>query len=162
MKLLLLALLLACSSAFSQNNVNGDDAPFNKFSIDILAPLNFNFQSTPELFQVKTIPNAIQLNLKMKQENIGVFGQAVFHSSVPSPFENKMSLSLKYSNSPNVVSPAPEIFLLTAPTLILSQSGGTRSTKHYKYLYDLKLYPPSTFEGLQSQNYSIIYTFSIL
>ncbi len=162
MKALFIALAFFSLHASAQQNQNGDEAPFNKFSIDVLAPLHFGYSTTSELFQQKVIYNAIRLNMKIKQEGIGVFGQVSFHTVTPSAFSNKLAIALKYTDSPNAVAPAGDVILSQNPVMLFSQPGGSKSTKHYKYLFDLKLNPPSSFEGLESQSFSIIYTFSIL
>jgi hypothetical protein len=100
--------------------------------------------------------------MKIKQESIGVFGQVHFFTNGPSAFSNKMALRLSNSDSPNASGPQGDIFLSANPTLLLTQPGGSKSTRHYKYLFDLKLDPPSSFEGLQTQSFSLIYTFSLL
>lgn len=151
-KLFLTGLLFACSQAYGQGFGT------EKISVRTTQPIQFVYGNVDELLKAKEIPNAIEVNLKVKSNNYNVF--ANIRTNTPQQteiLENKLALRLLNHNSANA-NTVHEVLLSQSPKLLLTQPAQNNNTQHFNFYYSLILYPFTNFVEAGSYDYSIAFT----
>jgi len=151
-------LLLMCALWF-HNSQAQDDAPFNKVTVSVLNPMHFSYSNAMELLQPKVIHNALELAVKIKQENTGVYAQVNYSGLSEDLASNLLSLRLTSKTSPDAVVSNTTVPLSAVPALVFMQPRSIRETKHYSFYYDLILNPVTTM--IPPGNYSFSINFTI-
>jgi hypothetical protein len=159
--LLLLLLISSSVTAQSYTGVAGvGNATYPKLFVTTLEPLNFYYNNAAELLTVKTISNAIKVNLETQQQNCVLLAQVIVNDNQGNAaFSNNLSLKLNSTNSPNAAGGSIEKKLSQTPSLLFVQSNTSTELKQYEFIYDLKVAPPTTVTG--NANFSFIITFTI-
>lgn len=153
MKVILLVLFLNCVAIGSKSQ---DSAPFNKIDVKVINPLHFLFNNATDLLLPKTINNAIELAIKIKQENTNVFAHLGYSNQGITALP--LALRLASTSSSNSSVPANTINLYASPTLLFSQPASAQGTKHYSFFYDVILTPSSEIIPPGNYNFSIHFT----
>src|SRR5688572_175637 len=97
-----------------QKSYGQDDAPFNKISVSVLNPLHFAYNNASELLSPKVVHNALELGIKIKQENTNVYAQASFTGPTLQA-SNLLALQLTSKNSSDAIVNSSAVELSEAP-----------------------------------------------
>ena len=136
-------------SCFAQNA--------EKLTVKTLAPIMIKYNNVEELLKPKEINNAIELQVKVKNNNYQIFTQvSSSNASYAESFNNKVSLRLQNHNSYNA-NVRDEVLLSETPQLLLTQPS-VEHTEHFDFYYDLVIQPFTTFVSPGAYNIYITFT----
>lgn len=136
-----------------------DKPPGNKASLNVLAPLNFRYETAQELLQQKTIREALELQIKIKQEDVIVSAKANVYGGAESfALANLLALRLSSKTSPTAIVANTTIPLSPSFITLFLQPRSPNGVKHYSFFYDLVLNPSKTIITPGSYNFSIDFT----
>lgn len=137
-----------------------DNSPANKISASVMAPLVFSFTNANDFVQEQIIRNALELRIKVKQENVVVQGKVnVFGGNDASSLASLMTLRLSHKTSPDAMVPAIEVPVGRSYIPLFMQPRTFNGTKHYEFLYDVILRPSRTI--IAPGNYTFSFDFTI-
>lgn len=128
-----------------------------KLSIKSSQNIQFVYQNIFDLTQPQEINNAIDLELKVKNNTYNIFAQVVTADpNYLQSFNNKLALRLQNHNSYNA-STKDEVLLSENPALLFTQPS-VEHTEHFDFYYNVVLYPSTTFISAGLYNFSIAFT----
>lgn len=140
-------------SAYTQ-----DFAPFNKIEVRTTKPISFSYQSALDLLATKTISNALEVHIKIKQEDVLVMAQSQFASGVQDKFHQLLGLQLISRTSAVAQVPNESVLLSSAPSLLFIQPKSTEGVKHYSFYYNVFLKPSEVITPPGNHSFSILFT----
>lgn len=158
-----LAMLVGFFSNSQVNNSNVADEGFSSGSMNVTAitPLNYIYASEQDFLQPKILFKSVRIDLTTRQKSSVVSAQINFLNGVPSAIQDKFSIKLSQTNSPDVSTPSDFVLLSSSPAFIFMQPKPSRGRNSYSYYFDLKLDPPTNFQSTPVSFYYILYTLSL-
>lgn len=152
---LFLLSLLAGFHCFGQSS-NADNIKLN-----INKPLIFTFNSIEELLEGKTINNAMEIKLKVKEKMYNVSANVLFSGQPQGEkISGHLALRLRSKTSMNAIVNSQISPLSLTPVLLFTQPSIGISTNHYSYTYDLLLSPFTSFVRADTYNFTLTFTLS--
>jgi hypothetical protein len=130
-----------------------------EINVNVLQPLIFNYNTIDELSSPKTLYNALELDLKVKQVSAIVSANITYTSGIDPALNNKLILKYSNGNSSTAVINMADIPLNNVPVQLLQQPAFGNGVDHYTFYYNVGLEPITDFIA-QTSNYFIL-TFTL-
>lgn len=160
--LISLAMLVTfCGNTQTNSSITDDGFSSGSMSVAAIAPLNYIYASVQDFLQPKILFKTVRVDLTTKQKSSVVSGQIIFYSGASNALQDKFSIKLSQTNSPNVSTPSDFVRLSTAPVFLFMQPKINGGTKSYSYYFDVKLDPPTNFQATPVSAFYILYTLSL-
>lgn len=150
----LLLVILTLSLVQQANAQNAQE-----INVNVLQPLTFNYNTLDELSTPKTLYNALELDLKVKQVAAIVSASLNYTSPAEPSLANKLNLKYSNGNSSSAVINMADIPLSQVPMQLLQQPAFGNGVDHYTFYYNVTLQPITDFV-MQSSNYFVL-TFTL-
>jgi hypothetical protein len=130
-----------------------------EINVNVLQPLTFNYNTLDELSAPKTLYNALELDLKVKQVTALISASLNYTSPAEPSLANKLNLKYSNGNSSTAVINMADIPLGQVPVQLLQQPAFGNGVDHYTFYYNVTLQPITDFVT-QTNNYFVL-TFTL-
>jgi|GEM_PF-2600113 len=139
---------MACAQSTNADNIR----------LTIRQPLTFAYNEYEQMLSPKTISNALELKLKVKDKPWKVSVTLQSGNSTDLYFlSNRLLLRPTYTSLPPVIGMS-EVPLSPTPSLLFSMAGSSSRTEHHTVLYDLVMMPATQFPSSSNIGFTILFT----